>query len=414
MKTCPKCGADIVSRQHETEGWGSFDACSGCGSRPDYCKCEPQGKRQNADWSEPRNSVNSDSDASDGSDTPEARAKSLLDAVNVRNGTWLSAQYFPPLRYSVPGLIPEGLTIAIGPPKVGKSWFFGNVLLGIANGTCVLGKLPIPKPRHVLNLALEDGDRRMQSRCRLILGSEDAVIPDPYHYVTQVPPNAVIEVIEAFLFMNPETSLVVLDTLGKVMPDARPGESAYARDYRIGGRLKRIADDHPGLSLVVIHHDRKATTEDFVEAVSGTNGLAGSADTIMVLGRKRGSEEGLLKVTGRDVPEAEYALKFDGRLWTLDGANLAQAEANAQKREESSNLSETSAGILDFIRRKPEGATAKEVREEFGANADKYLERHYKAGKLTRPKRGLYLVSEASEPSEDQLSMGPEPDTDEE
>ncbi|GGQ20736.1 MULTISPECIES: AAA family ATPase [Streptosporangium] len=358
--------------------------------------------------------TNRGSDTSDASDTPETRAKYLLDAVNVRNGTWLTKQEFPALRYAVPGLIPEGLTITIGPPKVGKSWFFGNILLGIANGTQVLGKLSIPQPRHVLNLALEDGDRRMQSRCWQILGGEKPAIPDPYHYVTQVPPNMVIEVIEAFLLMYPETAIVVLDTLGKVMPDARPGESAYARDYRIGGRLKRIADDHPGLSLVVIHHDRKATSEDFVEAVSGTNGLAGSADTIMVLGRKRGAEEGVLKVTGRDVPEAEYALTFDGRLWTLDGADLIQAEANARKRQEASNLSETSVGILDFIRQNPAGVTAKQVRDKFGDNSDQYLKRQLEAGKLTRPKRGLYLVSEPSEVSEGQISTGVDSDADEE
>lgn len=67
----------------------------------------------------------------------------------------------------------------------------------------------------------------------------------------------------------------MLDTLGKVMPEARVGESAYQRDYRIGGRLKRIADEWPGLAVVVVHHDRKAAAEDFVDSVSGTNGLAG-------------------------------------------------------------------------------------------------------------------------------------------
>lgn len=410
MKICPKCGAAVTSSEN-MYGGGILYCCLGCNTDPDHCSCEPRkAKAAVSDWADP---VSSGSDTSDGSDTPESRAKLVLDAVDVRNGTWLSAQTFPALRYAVPGLIPEGFTITIGPPKVGKSWFFGNILLGIANGTHVLGRLAIPEPRHVLNLALEDGDRRMQSRCRLILGSDDAAIPDPYHYVTKVPPNMVIEVIEAFLLMNPDTALVVLDTLGKVMPDARPGESAYARDYRIGGRLKQIADDHPGLALVVIHHDRKATSEDFVEAVSGTNGLAGSADTIMVLGRKRGAEQGLLKVTGRDVPEAEYALKFDGRIWSLDGADLDQAALNARKREESSSLSETSVGILDYIRQNPTGVTAKQVRDKFGDNSDQYLKRQLEAGKLTRPKRGLYLVSDPSEVSDSQLSMDADSDSEE-
>lgn len=363
--------------------------------------------------SEIGNALISSSNASDGSDTdtPEAFAKLLLDSVNVRDGAWLTIQHFPPLRYAVPGLIPEGLTIIVGRPKVGKSWFLGGVCLGVASGGRVLGKVAIPQPQHVLNLALEDGDRRMQSRCQQILGP-DVAIPNPYHYVTSVPPGQVMAVIEAFLVINPETSMVVLDTLGKVMPDARAGESAYARDYRIGGDLKRIADRHPGLALVVIHHDRKAASDDFVESVSGTNGLAGSADTIMLLGRKRGSQDGLLKVTGRDVPEAEYALKFDGRLWTLDGRDLIDAANNASRREDTQHLSDTSTQIIDFVRGNPTGVTAKQVRDRFGGNSDQYLKRHTEAGRLARPKRGLYVVSEPSEPSEQQVMGSDGSDTD--
>src|ERR1700677_2927422 len=116
--------------------------------------------------------------------------------------------------------------------------------------------------------------------------------------------------------------MVVIDTLGKVMPPAIPGESAYQRDYRVGSALKRIADDNPGLSVVVLHHDRKAASEDFVDSVSGTHGLAGSADTVVVLARKRQSNEGVLMVTGRDVEENEYALTMQDAAWRLDGADL--------------------------------------------------------------------------------------------
>jgi hypothetical protein len=37
-----------------------------------------------------------------------------------------------------------------------------------------------------------------------------------------------------------------------------------------------IADAVPGMALVVLHHDRKANSEDFVDSVSGINGIAGA------------------------------------------------------------------------------------------------------------------------------------------
>ena len=51
-----------------------------------------------------------------------------------------------------------------------------------------------------------------------------------------------------------------------------------------------------------MHHARKAASEDFVAEGSGTFGLAGAADYVMVLRHPRMSPEGSLLVTGRDVP----------------------------------------------------------------------------------------------------------------
>ena len=77
------------------------------------------------------------------------------------------------------------------------------------------------------------------------------------------------------------------------MPPALPGESPYMRDYKVAGRLKRICDDRPGRALLVLHHDRKAQSDDFVDGVSGTNGIAGAVDTIIVIARARNESQGL-------------------------------------------------------------------------------------------------------------------------
>ncbi|MFF3377181.1 AAA family ATPase [Streptomyces sp. NPDC002680] len=309
----------------------------------------------------------------------------------MRTGSWLDGQEFPPLAYAVDGLLPEGFSLLIGPPKAGKSWLALSILLAVANGSAALAAIPMSQKRRVFYLALEDGDRRMQDRCRTVLG--EAPIPDLFHYQTVIEPGFVVQTIEAFLYLHPDTTLIIVDTLGKVMPQAMPGESSYQRDYRVAGRLKRIADKHPGLSVVALHHDRKAASEDFVDSVSGTNGLAGAADTIVVLARKRQATEAVLMVTGRDVPEAEYAMTLDNGLWRLDGANLDEAAAEARQRQDSAGLGDVSVGILQFVRQHPDGCRSKDVVEKFGKDAYQYLGRLEERGDLTKVRRGFYRAN---------------------
>ncbi|WP_285695684.1 AAA family ATPase [Actinomadura sp. NBRC 104412] len=311
--------------------------------------------------------------------------------ADVHDGAWLDSQEFAPLAWAVPGLIPEGLTLLVGPPKAGKSWLLANLLLSVAAGGRAIGQIPVGKPRRVLYLALEDGDRRMQSRCRIILGDEP--IPVLFHYKTTVPPGKVTAVLDAWMRRHPDTAMIVLDTLGKVMPESRQGESAYQRDYRIGTALKRTADATPGLAVIVVHHDNKAGSDDFVLRVSGTNGLAGAADSVIVLDRKRKHLNALLNVTGRDVPEEVYALRLEeGTRWVLDGRTLGEAAANAERQEEDKGLGETSTAILDHVARHPSGVRAAEITAQFGKSAGEYLRRLEKAGRLHKPKRGLYVV----------------------
>src|SRR5206468_5458508 len=100
--------------------------------------------------------------------------------------------------------------------------------------------------------------------------------------------------------------------------------------------------------------------EDFLEAVSGTNGIAGAADATLVLRRPRGQADGVLHVTGRDVDEAEYALAFQpaAGAWTLlDGPPDEHA------------LTDTRATILRWLRGNGP-ATPKAIAEGTGQGHD--------------------------------------------
>lgn len=202
-----------------------------------------------------------------------------------------------------------------------------------------------------------------------------------------------MDTIEAWLDGHP-SGFVMLDTLAKVMPRALPGENDYQRDSRIGTRLKNLADAHEGSCVMVVHHSRKMAASDFAETSSGTNGLTGAADWVIVLGRERGTSKGLLKVTGRDVAEDEYSLDSSEGVWTLDGDTLRQAAEAAQEAETTRNLGDRSAAIIAMSAEHPEGVRAALVAAELDiavADAGKYLKRLADAGKLRRAERGLYM-----------------------
>ena len=344
-------------------------------------------------------------------DAPEVNFDDPNPLLNgLRTGAWLDIQHFPPLSWVVPGLIPEGMSMLVGGPKIGKSWLSLGIALAVASGGRVLGRIGVGNARPVLLLALEDGDRRLQDRSRDLLDGN--AIPPLLSYMTRIEPNSVVQTVEAWLATVDADSepLVVLDTLGKVMPPALPGESPYMRDYKVAGRLKRICDDRPGMALLVLHHDRKAQSDDFVDGVSGTNGIAGAVDTIIVIARARNESQGLFKLTGRDVPEREYAVSVDGGQWTLIGDSLHAAATTAHTIRATANLSDRSAEIVRFVARNPDGVRAADVAEAVELSvkeAGVYLGRLLDAGKVRRPERGLYVpvvnvVSVVSEEPTDQ------------
>ncbi|MGO9284830.1 MAG: AAA family ATPase [Mycobacterium sp.] len=322
--------------------------------------------------------------------TPEPDGASLL-AVRGVTAAWLDAQQFAPLEYHVDGLVTEGLGIFVGPPKKGKSFLVANVGLAVAAGDKALGALATTQ-RPVLYLALEDGHRRLQNRFRRILGG--APKPAGLTVVTKASPGEALAMIAEFLDQHRDAKpLVILDTLGKARAPKRPGDDAYQTDYALGTTLKNIADAAPGSCLLIVHHTRKAEALDFVDSISGTQGIAGSVDFVMVLDRKRHSDDAVLSVTGRDIPEGEYALVADcGILWRLDGGTLTEARHKVDERRETNNLGDRQSGLLEFVNSRV-ATTAADAADRLGTTpklASMALRDLYDRGRIARPKRGVY------------------------
>lgn len=229
----------------------------------------------------------------------------------------LMAARFPDPKWAVPGILAEGVTVFAGAPKVGKSWASLGLALSIAAGRLAFDRIPV-SAGPVLYLALEDTPRRLQRRIRMLLRGEP--VPAGLTLVTHFPPlpQGGDTAIAGWLERNPTARLIVIDVFAKIRGTSAPGLSAYDADYSAVGRIKRIAD-HYGVAVLLVHHVRKATDTDFLQEVSGTNGIAGAADATIVLKRARNQADATLSITGRDVEENEHAMTYDPDTgtWTL-------------------------------------------------------------------------------------------------
>lgn len=305
------------------------------------------------------------------------------------SGDWLDAQDFPPLAYAVPGIIPEGFGLLVGPPKAGKSWLVADIGLAVAFGGKALGSIDV-ESRPVLYLALEDGYRRLQSRFRRITAEQP--IPPRIGVVITAESHEVIPMIAEFVQRHADKGpLIILDTLGRAKPPRRPGEDPYSMDYAYGTRLKEAVDAVQGATLLVVHHSRKAESADFVDAVSGTHGIAGAADFVIVLARKRHCNDAILAVTGRDITEAEYAVMTDAGLWRLDGADLASAARRATERRDDGKLGDRALEVLSLVNTRTQTRAADlKVLGIAPEQARVYLNRLADSGRIRKVGRGVY------------------------
>lgn len=317
-------------------------------------------------------------------------------------------QVFPPTKYVVPGIVPEGMTLLVAAPKIGKSWMVLGLALELSNGGQAFGRIPVGNARPVLYLALEDGQRRLQDRLRMLRPSE---VSSRLEFITDVGEAKVIDTISDFMQKHSGLDpVVILDTLGKVMPPAG-NASQYGHDYRMLSSLKGTADAVPGSSLVIVHHTRKSEGGDFLDAVSGTQGIAGAADTILVLKRDRHDKTATLQVTSRDAEEGEYSLTLDGGTWGLNGHDLAAAAQAAQTSKQTAGVGDRMADVIAVIGANPEGLTPKDVKDLLpdipSTQIDKYLSRAVESERIEKPQRGFYTPVRSVR----SVSFEPQPDT---
>jgi hypothetical protein len=269
----------------------------------------------------------------------------------------LEAKHFEPIKWIVQDYIPEGLTVFAGRPKIGKSWLMLNVALGVARGTEALGKFV--QKGDVLYCGLEDGERRMRSRVEKILGPAIKDWPANFTFRHRLDPIDAggLDTIEQWLIAHPKRRLVVIDVLGRVRGMKNAREEQYQYDYRLIAALQELATRY-SVAIVVVHHVRKTDAEDVLDTVSGTTGIAGAADTVIVLGK---TEHGVrFYLRGRDAEEQDKLIEFDPEtaIWSVTGDYDEAAPGSMQGLRKQ---------IFDLLDSSPVALTPAQIADRLGA-----------------------------------------------
>lgn len=238
---------------------------------------------------------------------------------NTFTAASLRTMTFKAIQYVVPGIIPEGVTILAGKPKIGKSWLALDIALAVAGGRFLLGDIK-PMQGDVLYAALEDNKRRLWKRIRKIISAPDASWPPDLTLTTRWRrlDNGGTEDIREWAESVPNPRLVILDTLAGVRPDRNARDSLYDGDYKALAELHAWANEF-GIAVLILHHTRKMEADDPIDTISGSLGLAGCADTSAILSRTQKGTT--LYLRGRDIEEQEHAMLFNAETcrWTILG-----------------------------------------------------------------------------------------------
>jgi hypothetical protein len=307
----------------------------------------------------------------------------------------LQKMTFPPISWIVPDIIPaEGVTLLCSKPKFGKSWFAYDLCISCTMERFMLGTIK-PAQGDVLYLALEDSKRRLHGRMSKLLPT-GVVWPEALTLKTEWSRlhEGGVEDIRTWHTHTKSKGgkpiLVVIDVLAKVRKPTG-NRQLYEADYAALADLTKLANEL-GLAIVVVHHTRKMAADDLMETVSGSYGVSGAADTILVMAAKQSGT--VLDIRGRDVESSELAIEFNKNTcrWRVLG-NAAEVHVSEQR-----------AKILAALKETGHPMTIAELAEAIGTKRNPLevlLGRMARDGEIQRVAKGLYAHKDYTPPPND-------------
>lgn len=296
----------------------------------------------------------------------------------------LSRMEIEPVKWFIPSILPSGLTILAGPPKIGKSFFCWNMAISVAVGGSAFSSIQIEQRHNVTYLSLEDPPALLKDRLDLI--SPD-VKPSNLHIIHDLHQKKLdavgLKMLEEHLDKT-ASELLIVDTWKHVAPQIDSKGTSYDVDYESLIPIQQFAHQR-NMGIVLVTHTRKAADIDNVfNQIQGSVGMQASCDTLMMISHDSGAKT--LHLSGRRVPTEQFALTISEGIWQLEG--------NAQEYHRSELCKE----IVHHLKEAGDsGLSVHDIEDITGKNRNTIksaLRRMVKEGEIYQPrKRGDYFYN---------------------
>lgn len=182
-----------------------------------------------------------------------------------------------------------------------------DMCLSVAKGEKFLERRTVQG--HVVYMALEDTFVSLQSRMYELTDEPSDNLQ--YLLLGNSIGNGLEEDLQECKKLFPDLKLIVIDTLQKVRETV---DMKYGTDYKELSVLKNIANQLE-IAIILVHHNRKTHDSNPNNMISGTNGIAGCADGLLVF--TRNGNQAKLNISGRGAPSMELNLSREKAKWKL-------------------------------------------------------------------------------------------------
>jgi succinate dehydrogenase flavin-adding protein (antitoxin of CptAB toxin-antitoxin module) len=251
-----------------------------------------------------------------GEDTQEKEAR-------IRSASELLSMEFPETAWVIPGLLPVGLTILAGAPKVGKSWLALQIVLAVVSEGSALGSQA--NPGSGLYLALEDSPRRLKDRMILQSWQKtlqcDFILMRDFQKIIGYLDDQGMENLERLMEAK-EYKLIVIDTLSRAI---RGDQNDVGEMTEKLSPLQEIAHRFNCAIMVIDHHNKVHTRVGELDAIGdilGSTAKGAICDTAFGLYKERNQTGAKIMMIGKELEENTLDIRWVGSQgkWELEEA----------------------------------------------------------------------------------------------